>query len=166
MNRVGQFLFALITLWVVACSEGARTNKTADLHTPTLEIRTPSLQPTPTRTRSPYILDVFTPQAQQVEGLQVELLPNEDYTDAILHITRNGIEEHELSMFGIIGDFSSIGNVRLLSIQDLDLDGEVEIVLDTFLHGAYCCTVIAVVYFYKSVQKYISSKLKYRKWGL
>lgn len=53
-----------------------------------------------------------------------------------------------------------------LSIQDLDADGQDEIVLIVSTSGASCCTTLAIIYFDEASQSYLSTQPLYRKFTL
>ncbi|MCB0213513.1 MAG: hypothetical protein KDJ52_29490 [Anaerolineae bacterium] len=53
-----------------------------------------------------------------------------------------------------------------LSIQDLDADGQDEIVLIVSTPGASCCTTLSIVYYDEASQRYASTQPLYRKYTL
>jgi hypothetical protein len=135
----------------------------------------PTSSPIPTLVKAPTIhplalFDDVTPQADVLDGVQVEIIPTDDFTDLILRFTRQDeiIQESSINplIFGEGNFYPAIGGVTLVALHDFDLDGEPEIVLDIFTHGASCCTLIVVLYYDAALTQYISTNIIARKWGL
>jgi len=98
-------------------------------------------------------------------NVSAEILPDSYSNNAILRIIRDG-KSQEISVKSIVDDISISPFGRIRTVSDLDLDGEPEVVLDITTEGAYCCTVIVVMFYDKNVQQYQSSNLLIKNWGL
>lgn len=131
-----------------------------------------ALTPTASAALHPlFLFDDVIPQVDEFNGLQVEIIPTSDFTNLILRFTRpDGIVQESSIKPLIFGeeenDYPAIGGVTLVAISDLNLDGEPEVVLDIFTHGASCCTLIVVLYYDTVTQQYTSTHTLTRKWGL
>jgi len=102
--------------------------------------------------------------------VSVEIYPSDDFTELMIRIERNGRSLVESAanpiLFGELDYYPTLAGIHILTVQDLDDDGEQEIVLDVTTHGASCCTQIVALYFDQEQQIYQHTNYIERKWSL
>jgi hypothetical protein len=99
-------------------------------------------------------------------------LPSNNFDDVILQITREEDHIQQISISAIDPETMTVNperdvwyrNVSLVSVNDLDLDGEPEIILDILARGMNCCNVIIIAYFDLEDQQYQLTNAIIRSW--
>lgn len=133
--------------------------------TPTLAVTAtllPTVAPTLRATADPdFLLRDITPESIEAYGLIVTLEPNEQLNDLLLHIRRDG-QRHTISVLeNFYGDEASpvpLAGGSIEIVQDLDSDGEPEIVLDIGIYGTNCCTTLLAIYWDEAADAYKTSR--------
>lgn len=154
-------ILKILALFLIGCKKGD-VPATVQVNKPPTD---PLAQNTPiiTAEPTPFLQNSFSYQSQQHGDIFVELQATSDYSDVILQITRDEIiQEFSLKIIGT----DLLGDVNFALIDDINLDGEAEIVLDIFTPGANCCTIFVIVYYDPRDNQYTYSNQLIRKWGL
>jgi hypothetical protein len=137
-----------------------------------MNLNTPSKKESIQSRALPFPLDLFTPQKQQEMNIIAELLPSNNFDDVILQITREEDHIQQISISAIDPETMTVNperdvwyrNVSVVSVNDLDLDGEPEIILDILARGMNCCNVIIIAYFDLEDQQYQLTNAIIRSW--
>jgi hypothetical protein len=137
-----------------------------------MNLNTPSKKESIQSRALPFPLDLFTPQKQQEMNIIAELLPSNNFDDVILQITREEDHIQQIFISAIDPETMTVNperdvwyrNVSLVSVNDLDLDGEPEIILDILARGMNCCNVIIIAYFDLEDQQYQLTNAIIRSW--
>ena len=111
--------------------------------------------------------DRFVADSDILEMVQKDDLQATLRLDGQLYLNgRDGFEQSlSTAVLGEDPDYWS-NFPHALSIQDLDADGQDEIVLIVSTAGASCCTTLSIVYFDEADQSYMSTQPLYRKFTL
>ncbi|MEM7335805.1 MAG: hypothetical protein AAF490_27250 [Chloroflexota bacterium] len=154
----------------------ATSTQTSTLEPTATPTQTPTLEPTITPTQTPdivatnrasFIILNATPIYENVNDFQFSLKPTEDLQSMILTVERPDGQSHTVSLKSLLTarlGYAAISSVILLTLEDIDSNGEIEAVFDTDTYGSHCCNHIFVVYYDSETETYVSSSIITQYW--
>ncbi len=182
-------LLLMVTVAIVSCGpsqaelDAQATTKAADRSaTQTAAVPTLTVTSEPTATSTLTMAPTFrppgpwliTPQVEIQGDLRVESVVDEENWDVLLRISRGDdffqeIDLNEMRFDNYPEEYFyplGISGINAIILSDFESDDDPEIVLGLETPGAYCCTIVVVMYYDASSSQYRNTDAAVNKWTL